>query len=473
MSLEERIRSTLTAEAERLEPVPLPVSPVRRRRLRPLWIAAGSAAATLVVVGGVALLLGGTRGDVPGDSPTGPVPTTLETATSTAPVTTQPSQATTTPTTPLGSEPTGSLPPGAWTRWPMDPEVFDGSGVNDIVDTGDGVVAVGHVSGRCDDPDRGAAVWTSLDGIEWTRVELPGEIRAGGLMRAAAVGETGIVAVGDVVTGCDASNISQTAIAWQSQDGLNWTRSALPDGTIGWDVVATESGYIAVGEVSRIEGSDVFSDGGLWASEDGITWESLTDEDGTFLNSSLHSVVAGERGLVAVGTVPSEPDEDGDIWTDCCFAVWTSPTGSVWTLEYSDPNPVEPFTGRVWDLAAGSPGYVATGESNTWYSPDGENWEKTNPRLLGGRSATWAGDRWVLALDNQWAADGPAIWESTDGRGWTPVVAPDSGLFDPGHHTFVITVRPGGPGLIAWGWDYDSAPDDVTAWTWAQTTGGG
>jgi hypothetical protein len=107
----------------------------------------------------------------------------------------------------------------SWSRVPHDEAVFGGDGpvaIYDVTVGGPGLVAVGG-------GHRGAIVWTSEDGFAWVRVPHDESIFQGVLtqpfitspMVSVAAGEQGLLAVGE---GADS--------IWTSNDGVTWTRIA-------------------------------------------------------------------------------------------------------------------------------------------------------------------------------------------------------------------------------------------------------
>jgi hypothetical protein len=98
------------------------------------------------------------------------------------------------------------------------------------------LVAVGHV-GR--EPSV-AAVWTSLDGIAWTRIPHDESLFGpNNRMLLVANGGPGLVATWDTSGGL-----------WTSPDGLQWTRIPTnPETLFGstYDLTAGDPGMIAVG----------------------------------------------------------------------------------------------------------------------------------------------------------------------------------------------------------------------------------
>jgi hypothetical protein len=137
-----------------------------------------------------------------------------------------------------------------------------------VVAGGPGLVAVGR-----DDSggDSDAAVWTSPDGLEWTRVPHDESIFGGPddqVMRAVAIGGPGLIAVGS-----DSSN--GHAAVWASSDGVAWYRFPDNDATFGGSnwlimnaVVAGGSDVVAVGhEMGRKAGSaDSDYSGAVWVT---------------------------------------------------------------------------------------------------------------------------------------------------------------------------------------------------------------
>lgn len=106
-----------------------------------------------------------------------------------------------------------------WKRVSADPAVFgDNSWVVGITSWGSGLVAVG-----LDGPS--AAVWTSTDGTSWVRAEDPiGVFGPGTELRDVAAGADGLVAVGFAWRDGPAS----VRAVWTSGDGVRWSRVGDP-----------------------------------------------------------------------------------------------------------------------------------------------------------------------------------------------------------------------------------------------------
>jgi hypothetical protein len=267
-----------------------------------------------------------------------------------------------------------------WTRVPDDDAFSDpdsGLVMNDVAFDGSGLVAVGgafkqvetFATHRWDvwesevpappsdvDIDVDAAVWTSADGIAWSRVTAGDEASGGDTIRqhmnAVVAAGPGFVAVGqegfdylgvDEWTPIEGNNTDgrdhvaeNVAAVWTSPDGETWTRvvdeAALAHGggaVTGWalmfDVVTSRSGLIAVGYDMWVQGSGVspewFESAAVWLSPDGLSWRRSGQE--AFDNPPMRAVTATEGGgLVAggglVGWIEARiwSSHDGDTWVE-------------------------------------------------------------------------------------------------------------------------------------------------------------
>lgn len=439
---------------ERATPATLP------GRFRRSAIFATAAAITIVAIGGTVLL--GPAGRQAADDPAGtsfpPEPEVTLTV-PTVPPSEEPE-----PTAPSVTSAATSLPPaaeddtqprgavasaGGWTRWALDPDAF-GSVTNvavlDVIDAGDYLLAVGSTSGCA--VDCGAALWVSDDGLAWRRFDLAADVRGGdGMMRAAAVGTAGVVVVGDTVDG---------GYAWHSEDGTEWTRSDLPDGTAAFDVVAFGSGYVATGVANH-------ADGAVWRSLNGIDWERVPDPDRLFAGSEPYSLIVTDAGLLATGAgLSPELSEDGT--PNPAFAAWSSTDGYLWTLNYVDTpsRPAFPYVGK--GLSGGEAGYVAGGVMPPlWWSPDGQSWEASETPLPAFDTA-WTGDGWIAILYD--LVDGSLIWHSVNGTDWTPAAPAESGLFDSDGSFTGLSIESVGEGLIAFGYEHATTGPTAVLWTW-------
>ncbi len=284
------------------------------------------------------------------DAPSTPPPI----VTPTTPTTTSAPISSLTPTTPTPTS--APISPLAWSRIPHDEAVLGGVGFQgmwSVTAGGPGLVAVGQ-----DAPggDRDAAVWTSPDGITWSRVPhdeaaLGGEGGQG--MWSVTAGGPGLVAVG--------SN-GQDAAVWTSPDGITWSRVPHEETVLGGEgdqrmssVTAGGPGLVAVGE----DGLGEDFDAAVWTSPDGITWSRVPHDEAVLGGESrqrMPSVTAGGPGLVAVGFDAPDNDVDKDA------AVWMSPDGITWSRV---PHDEAVFGGdgvqQMLSVTAGGPGLVAVG----------------------------------------------------------------------------------------------------------------
>lgn len=179
--------------------------------------------------------------------------------------------------------------PVVWTseegvNWTRSAPLAEAGEIFDIVAAGPGLVAVGAVG---EEQEADGAVWVSSDGFGWSLITDPSVFGGPGWqqLRGIAVGPTGLVAVGTGV--------------WTSMDGLTWTRIATDDDFLLNDVAASTDGYVAVGDFGEV-----------LSSADGLTWRVFPDEDGTIAGAVLNAVSTGGSGWIAVG----ESEQGGTVW---------------------------------------------------------------------------------------------------------------------------------------------------------------
>lgn len=289
-----------------------------------------------------------------------------------------------------------------WSRVPHDDTAFGPSGtMQSVTAGGPGLVAVGG-SSDFDDQDGDAIVWTSVDGTTWSRVPHDEAVFGGEgqqRMENVTTGGPGLVAVGWVSAG-DAPD----SAVWTSVDGIAWSRVPHDDGVFGGageqtmhSVTVGGPGLVAVGADGFDDGidrgqmamhrRDFIGQAAVWTSVDGTAWTRITHDEATFGgdgNQWMESVTTGGPGLVAVG---------GD-WSRASFsaAVWTSTDGTVWDRVPHNPavfggendqamNDVLTAgsglvaVGRVWGQHAGD--HSAGGDdsaASVWTSEDGVSW---------------------------------------------------------------------------------------------------
>jgi hypothetical protein len=298
-----------------------------------------------------------------------------------------------------------------WTRVLHDESIFGGDGSQQMFDVtvgGPGLVAVGR-DGPAVDGEGDAAVWTSRDGLNWSRVPHdesvfggPGEQR----MLSVTAGGPGLVAVGfETPVGL----LGRDAAVWTSIDGLDWSRVPHDADVFGGEsaqmvsVTAGGPGLVAVGSdgLSTFDSSAQPFDepsvaAAVWTSVDGLEWSRVPHNEvifGGLSEQSMASVTVGGPGLVAVGRTSAElPNLNLGPGRSERFdaAVWTSPDGLIWTRVPHDEavfarSGTENQNETMLSVVAGGPGLVAVGfdsddqcgwDSAVWTSPDGFIWSR-------------------------------------------------------------------------------------------------
>ena len=204
-----------------------------------------------------------------------------------------------------------------WSRVPHDEAIFGGGSgawMWNVTAGGPGLVAVGD-AGWAD--GHGAAVWTSVDGITWSRVPHDEIVFGGASMRSVTAGGPGLVAVGEH---WDAMG----AAVWTSVDGITWSRPPSAEGDLGGGGAVMES-VTAAGPGLVAAGWDAMG-AAVWTSLDGITWSRVPHDDSVFGAQpkpvlEMRSIIAGGPGLVAVGANGVVPTSGA---TDSETAVWVA-----------------------------------------------------------------------------------------------------------------------------------------------------
>ena len=231
-------------------------------------------------------------------------------------------------------------------------------------------------------------------------------------MTAVTTGGPGLVAVGERGGESDRVMVSGGWIAdravgavWTSIDGITWSRvphdpavfghwptTSAGSEPVGWglsasmqDITPGGPGLVVVGNIFRGGFADNATDAGaVWTSPDGLRWTLAADQIEAVW---ISAVTEGGPGLVAVGATGETPPTSPPDVAILMAAVWTSPDGTTWSRVPSQPDVLGgPGLQEMGSVAAGGPGLVATGHDEgpsgdalvVWTSVDGITWSRTS-----------------------------------------------------------------------------------------------
>jgi hypothetical protein len=185
-----------------------------------------------------------------------------------------------------------------WSRIVHDEAVFGGEGhqtMESVTAAGPGLVAVG-----------GNTIWTSVDGTTWVRVPDQNAVFDGADIDGVTAGGPGVVAVGSA---------NGRAAVWTSANGTRWSRvldEPILDASRLRAVSAGGPGLVAVGSTEH--GQAVDRELAIaWTSVDGTTWLRVSHDEALFGHARMSGVIVWGSTVVAVGRSYDGPDK-ADIW---------------------------------------------------------------------------------------------------------------------------------------------------------------
>ena len=417
--LDRQIRAALERDARPLPPAvrarlsAIPDEFPRERRSRgitQIFAAAGALAAVLVLAVAVLVLVGLHNTTV------GPAASATPSAPATAPAVVVPAS----PPAPSATEPS----PAAWAA--ASSASLAGMSLTDVVPFSGGFLALGTTIGPVTEH-----ILTSPNGTDWTRHEPVITPSGPAGLDAVAPAGSGLIAVGSTGYPCSTGK----AAVFTSLDGIHWTAVDLPAPSTGQSfsaqkIAAGPGGFVVLGGYEGCVGGS--GSGGspvplntplLWHSADGQHWSDVRFPEA---NVNLGALAAGGPGFLLGG--------DRHVGSRLDAAIWTSRDGVTWTA--ANPLPDNKGMGdggpmEVNTIAAGPDRILAvsgrTGyqpQGRIWSSQDGITWQKVadltaqDPRVP---LVAWTPSGFVMAAlggdtPGQYAV---IIRSSSDGASWT------------------------------------------------------
>jgi hypothetical protein len=283
-----------------------------------------------------------------------------------------------------------NVPPGSGPVW-LEREMAEAFAI-------DGMFVV-RGSMRLPDGSVRAALWTSHNGVDWSRVDdslfeptVSSESDQASVLRSTVYDITGwqrgLLAVGEVFTNSSAP-AGVTPATWTSADGVVWKRELVDLGD-GYDpyfdsVATTQDRAVATGRMGRWPIVQ-------WTSRDLRTWNSSLVDANTNGSARVNVVAGGfiASGVQTAGPLGRDHDPSKVINTP---SIWWSPDARRWQPAFKLPA-------------------RRNGDGNWFFGPAQST----------GRVAVVTGPMKNLTGPN--AAN--RLYGSTDGRKWSSLPAPDA-----------------------------------------------
>jgi hypothetical protein len=167
-------------------------------------------------------------------------------------------------------------------------------------------------SGGCTESRFVTTLWTSPDARTWQPVPRFEDRSAQVVAGAAAGGSSPWVLVG-WTDSSGTSSVQQPAV-WSSPDGLSWTRRVLP--TPSGSPVTRATGFVraTVGDVAvgASNGGSIGHE--TWLSRDGLTWTRLPSPTATGPDYGPFLVAEGPAGVIGVSARPVMDGFESAVW---------------------------------------------------------------------------------------------------------------------------------------------------------------
>jgi hypothetical protein len=206
----------------------------------------------------------------------------------------------------------------SWTRV-SDEALVGGPGwgeARDVIAYRGGFVAVGGTDLPDAEADPDASVWLSRTGLDWQRIDIaefarPRDQRMNSVVRTSP---------GFLAAGFDGAAGNMDAALWTSPDAMNWTRVPFDEQSLGgvndqviYDLAKGPGYFAAVGK-DGIEGNE---DAALWVSLNGVDWRRMPHDE-TVLGGDgaqeVRGVVIDGTEIIGAGGNEESGDADGRVW---------------------------------------------------------------------------------------------------------------------------------------------------------------
>jgi hypothetical protein len=195
-----------------------------------------------------------------------------------------------------------------------------------VLESPAGLLAIGRITGMaCGGPSTVSAMWTSTDGLSWSRVTPPADFASASVYTIDG-GSSGYIATGILKDGI-------TQALWVSSDGRTWHSKLLPKSVFG-DVIVQggtsfAGGFVVSGAVRGDEGCGGYryQTPSLWWSSDGSAWTRSTLTGTAPSTDSTMSVArVNDHTLMAIA------NEWNDATQTSTTRFWVTSDGRTWKL---------------------------------------------------------------------------------------------------------------------------------------------
>ncbi|HKQ16464.1 MAG TPA: hypothetical protein VJT80_23810, partial [Steroidobacteraceae bacterium] len=265
-------------------------------------------------------------------------------------------------------------------------------------------------------------IWRSANGIDWTRVATTGPIFSPRDGHCVVVFQNKLWVIGGWDNAPFAGGTNTTfADVWSSSDGIAWTRvTAGP----GFEPRAGHAVAVFQNKLWLIGGhTDVGDESDVWTSADGLTWTGVPPGSSVFPPRSSHRVVAFNNELWLTGggaMVGGRILGTSDVWHSADGSNWTPVAGP---FQPRIRHAMEVFNSRLYVIGGVSGDDYSFGARyhDVWSSADGSNWTQDTaaaafePRW-NPASVVHGGELWLIGGFGLSLLDD--VWRSTDGKNW-------------------------------------------------------